>query len=217
MNEERIKKELKGLNKVKPPRDFIYQLHSRLEEKPKQFIFPLKLASTIAVLLVAFSIYKVIGPQYQLPFKAPGTKMEEGVRESLVRKAKAKAEAKVVRSRAVSKKKAPVSIAAAPVEMEKAMMGAGAVSRSSGMVADMAMAPTALISLDDIDKVKYIISLADGKVLYVRSSYIVAEIPNAKKDSFIKMISQFDYVKKPTVIETKENSVHYRIKLIPEK
>jgi hypothetical protein len=245
MESEQDKKlinELKAMEKVNAPYDFLNQVNDRLEKKPATFGFPLKLATAGAAFLVIFSIYVLMQPEYQMAFKAPGTKVEKEAKESLASRTKKKATRSVARRSAVpvkvAKVAAPVKPKPAPAkpaemalvveaEEDSMMMGAGAApsvpvmdvaAGSAGTMRSVGFSSRRIEppKPSSFEKVKYIISLVDGKVVDSSSEYISADIPAEKQESFLKMIGQFDDVEKPSPVETDKETVRLRIKLLPK-
>ncbi len=66
MDDNKIKKHLSGLDKVKAPHDFLEQVNARLENKNKVFFpMPMRVATAVAtmvLLLSVYSVYKFTGP-----------------------------------------------------------------------------------------------------------------------------------------------------------
>jgi|GEM_PF-5450463 len=241
--DKKLIKELQAMGRVKAPHDFLYQVNSRLEEKPKKMVFPVKLATAGAAFLLIISIYVLMQPEYQMVFMAPAAKTEKKepgesaasrrtmstrvARVSTPAKPKPRPEARPEAKPAPAPEMSPEMAMILDAEEDSAIMGAGMTGSvairevSTGPVAPVRSSGLSAMRLEpprpsSFDKVKYIVSLVDGRVVDSGSEYITAEIPAAKQASFLNMIGQFDDVEKPAPVETDKETVRLQIKLIPQ-
>jgi hypothetical protein len=217
MNEDKIKKELNNLDKIKAPRNFLYQIHSRIEEKPMPFTLSLKLASTVATLIIIFSVYKVMQPNGQISLMEKKKEVKvAAARSSMSRMAKTKG---VVAKKSAKPKFYKMVELDLFVKAEDDMAVAGAAMAPAASSRGVGLKVSEPVKADNssAEKLKYIISLVNGKIIGEKPQVIAVDIPVEKYDSFMNMISQLGDMKKPAKIVTGNKKVRFRIQLIPQK
>jgi hypothetical protein len=240
--EDKYKKEMRSLEKVSAPGDFLEQVHARINrfERIKKILFvpaqikiPLELAAVVTTIIVAFTVYKGILPPTQIAYKAPETKVEMAAKirpEVKGQRLKARGQ----RPKVVEEDK-PIEIALL-IKADEAVMDEGPEEAIMGMAAAPSSmkagkgreversvrAPSSEPSYvnENLAKIKNLIKLSDGKVIsvdYDKESglpqYITAEIPAKNYAAFLEKLAKLGDIQKPLP----SKALRLRIKLVPPK
>ena len=240
MEEEQYKKEMRSLEKIKAPDDFLGQVIARLDkvslfERIKQFFFvplrvkiPLQLAAAVTTIIVIFSVYRMAQPAGQITYMAPRAKMERALKKAVVTEDKAKVSrraAQVARSPAsLIKEEKPIEFALL-IKAEQSVMAAAPSEMAMGPVSGARMgaeeletkdrsfpAPTS----DSVAQVRELVKNTRVNILSIDSekNIIVLEIPSDKYDLFLANLKQLGELEGPLSIKTENKVVRLQIKIL---
>lgn len=239
MEEEKYKKEMRSLEKIKAPDDFLEKVIARLDkvsvyERIRQFLFvpvrvkiPLQIAAAATTIIVIFSVYRMAQPAEQITYMAPRAKMERELTKGVVPEDKAKVTRRVA---GVSKKTVPVIkeekpieiallirakqsvMAAAPSEMVMGPSGAGRGADELGTKDRSFPEPT----LDYIAEVRGLLKNTQVNIISVDSekNIIILEIPSDKYNSFLAELRQLGNLEGPLSAETEKKVIRLQLKIL---
>jgi hypothetical protein len=211
MEEDKLKKELRSMGKVKAPGDFLTQVNARLDRGKRAFFpVPLRLATAVTVLIIGFVVYRAVQPSEPIAFKAPGTKMEVAAgRRAMTRAAVPKRAARPAAP--LAREMAPAAPAA---DMMMSLAGAGA---GRGMDEEILESPDFNVT---VTKVKGLVEHAKGRVILVSydkeselPQYITVDIPVDNYYTFIEKLEKLGDLKKSFEGEPDHGLLRLRIEL----
>lgn len=210
------------MKKVKAPRDFLEQVHSRLGKGKKVFFpMPLRLASVAATLVLLVVVYNAMKPE-----SLDSSRLTSGLARDKMKIAKeTRPEVKI------KMREEKVKMAAKPMErlLSKTaeesfddLAGAG-VSGGIGIASKMAAAPMVtekeMLSKSNLEPIKKIIKDVQGKIISVDTDkeIITVSIPKKNYDVFLEKVAGLAEVKEPTFTKRAEKTVRLQIKVMPAK